>query len=306
MNQKTILTLIISLVCVSALAQQDPLYTQYVNNQLTFNAGYAGSNDMLSAQFSERHHWTGFNGRPTTRVLTVHMPVGLTKTNVGVSFINDEIGPVKFNSFYLDYAYRFQVSNSGYLSLGVKGGFDMFNAYLTEVPLNEIDDATFANNLEESFILNFGFGAYYVTPQYYVGFGIPRLVKNDINGGSNTMFEAESLNYYLSSGAVLSLSDYIKLRPSFQARLMWHSPVHLETMVWAIYNDRFWLGTGYRLHDAIHAGIQLQITEQIRVGYTYDFTVSRFNRYGGTGAHELSLCYDFRFRRKHVKSPRYF
>ncbi|MCG8580759.1 MAG: type IX secretion system membrane protein PorP/SprF [Bacteroidales bacterium] len=303
---KTIFIFYLSLVCLSAIAQQDPLYTQYINNQLTFNPAYAGSNEMLSAQLTGRNQWTGFNGRPATRVLTLHSPIGMTSTNLGLSYINDELGPVKNNSLYIDYAYRLRINNDGYLSLGIKGGFDMFNAYLTELPLAEPGDDAFLYDLEDSFMLNFGFGVYYVTPKYYVGFAIPRLIRSEVSSDDESLFNASDLNYYISAGAIFTLNNNLKLRPSFQSRLMLNTPAHMEAMVWGIYHDRLWLGLGYRLNDAVNAGIQLQVNDQIRVGYTYDMTTSRFNRYGGTGTHELTMCYDFRFRRKHIKTPRYF
>ena len=58
------------------------------------------------------------------------------------------------------------------------------------------------------------------------------------------------------------------------------------------------------MEDAIVGLIKLQISDQFRIGYTYDYSLGYLSNYQN-GSHEIAIIYDFRFRVKAV-SPRYF
>lgn len=286
------------------IAQNEPLYTQYINNQLSFNPAYAGSNKMLCAQLTSRNQWLGFAGRPKTNAFTLHSPIFKKHMGGGFSFVDDRIGPVKQNSIYFDYAYQVRLSHDGYLSFGLKGGFDFFQFSLSEMGQVGVEDIAF-QGYEDDMSLNFGFGVYYVSQQYYIGVGIPRLVRNSFKLDEQAVFDSRSFAYYLSAGGIFRVSDDFKYRPSFQSRIVLNSPLLMEIMNWGIYDDFLWFGLGYRLNDSFNLGVQYQVNHQVRIGYTYDYGIHEFGRYT-SGTHELSISYDFRFRRKNVYSPRYF
>ena len=286
-------------------AQNEPLYTQYINNQLSFNPAYAGSNDLLSAQLTSHSQWLGFNGHPITNDFTLHSPIVNEHMGAGFSLVNDRLGPIRQNSIYFDYAYKIKVSNQGYLSMGLKGGMDLFQFNKDELGHIALEDPSFSQSSENGFSLNFGLGVYYVNPNFYVGLGVPRLVKNSFNSHDRAQFESTALHYYISSGAVFDINTVFKYRPSFQSRLVMNAPVLMELMNWGIYKNMYWLGVGYRLNDSVNLGVQVQASRQIRVGYTYDYALSDFARYS-YGTHEISISYDFSFKKKNVYNPRYF
>ena len=58
--KKRILILLFILAGAAQLsAQQDPMYSMYMFNQLVLNPAYAGSREMLSATAISRRQWTG-------------------------------------------------------------------------------------------------------------------------------------------------------------------------------------------------------------------------------------------------------
>ena len=77
-------------------AQQDPLFTQFMNNKLIYNPGYAGTPGGYCGALQYRKQWAGFEGAPTTFALAADaslmkaakLPVGL-----GVTIMQDKIGP---------------------------------------------------------------------------------------------------------------------------------------------------------------------------------------------------------------------
>ncbi|MGZ2370531.1 PorP/SprF family type IX secretion system membrane protein [Ancylomarina sp. YFZ004] len=288
-------------------AQQDPMYTQYMHNPLTVNPAYAGSNDMISAIFLAREQWVGFDGAPKSRTLTLSAPISKYNMGAGFAFINDELGPVKQNSFFADVAYHLKVSDRATLAMGIKGGFDMIQIDLMNLDLDQGNDATFTQNFSEEFIINFGVGIYYYTDRFYIGASIPRILRNSYdNDGINTSsLGYKERHYFGTMGALFELNDYVKLKPSALAKVVWNAPFSVDLSANFIFYDRLWLGAGYRIEDSMNFLVHYQLTDQIRVGYAFDLTESELRRYSN-GTHEIMVAFDFKFNNKKIMTPRYF
>ncbi|MFM7730957.1 MAG: PorP/SprF family type IX secretion system membrane protein [Flavobacteriales bacterium] len=86
-------------------AQFDPMYTQYMFNEIAINPGYAGSRECLSATALYRHQWVGIDGAPVTITGTVHAPFANQKMGAGLTFLNDKIGVTQRTHIGLNGAY---------------------------------------------------------------------------------------------------------------------------------------------------------------------------------------------------------
>lgn len=102
------------------IAQQDAQYTQYMYNPMNVNPAYAGSRDVLSIFGMHRTQWLGLEGAPVTNTISIHTPLKESAFGLGLSIVNDKIGPSDENSISIDVAYRISLSNS-VLAFGLKG-----------------------------------------------------------------------------------------------------------------------------------------------------------------------------------------
>ena len=103
---KKLFTLILLLMTIQVVAQQDPLFSQYMFNKLAFNPAYAGSRDMLSADVLYRNQWVNFDGAPKTLSASIHSPLQNQKVALGLTVYNDNIGPTVYNGALATFAYR--------------------------------------------------------------------------------------------------------------------------------------------------------------------------------------------------------
>src|ERR1041385_4503006 len=87
-------------------AQQDPMFTHYMFNTIVINPAYAGSRDALTITALHRSQWVSFKGAPVVQSLTMHMPLKNDHFGVGLSILNDRIGPSNKTSVAGDFAYR--------------------------------------------------------------------------------------------------------------------------------------------------------------------------------------------------------
>lgn len=312
-RMKKTLTLIalIGIISVNIQSQQDAMYTHYMFNTLSVNPGYAGSRDAITMTGLHRSQWVGFEGAPITQTLTIHAPTMKDRVGLGLSFVNDKIGPTNTTSFYADFAYRIKVNNNGKLSLGLKGGANLLQASLRELNVGDDEyDVVFSDNLRSQWLPNFGFGAYYSEEKWYAGISVPRLLENDFRSNSTSGTAtggSEQRHYFLITGAVFDLTKSIQLKPTSFVKLTIGAPIEADFTGTLIFREKFNLGAMFRTGDALGLILGYSITDQFYFGYSYDFSYTNTTfKYNG-GSHELTLRYDFIFKDKSgIHSPRYF
>jgi type IX secretion system PorP/SprF family membrane protein len=282
------------LVTVTAAAQQDPMYTHYMYNMLSVNPAYAGSKDGLSATALHRSQWTGFKGAPLTQTLTVHSPLKKHNLGLGLSLMNDHIGPVNTISAFADFSYTMKVSESGRLALGLKGGASRMQNRLAELDLDQGGDVMFQSNITSRFLPNFGFGAYYRQPEFFVGLSIPKLLENDYDNNTSvggTRLGGERRHYYLTAGALFRLTEDIDLKPTGFVKITRGAPIEGDITAMLILRDRLMLGCMYRTADAAGLLLGINLTSELHAGYSFDWSFGNRTLRYNYGSHEIMLTY---------------
>ncbi|HEU4496217.1 MAG TPA: PorP/SprF family type IX secretion system membrane protein, partial [Flavobacterium sp.] len=128
----------ISMVCsIASFAQQDAQYTQYMYNTININPAYAGTRGVLSIFGLHRTQWIGLDGAPATNAFSASAPINSTKLGVGLSAVNDRIGPTEENTISADISYTVKTSETFKLSFGIKGTANLFS--LDSSKLNPAD-----------------------------------------------------------------------------------------------------------------------------------------------------------------------
>ena len=110
----------ILLISFVSYSQQDAQYTQYMYNTISVNPAYAGSRGVLSIFGLYRTQWVGLEGAPKTANASVNTPIANSNLGLGVSFVNDQIGPTSENTISADVSYSVPTSEHFKLSFGVK------------------------------------------------------------------------------------------------------------------------------------------------------------------------------------------
>lgn len=303
-----ILPVIIALfITGKSFGQQDPMYTQYMENLMTINPAYAGSKELLSMLAVSRNQWAGMAHAPETRTIAMHSPVGRTNMGLGLSFLRDNIWPVKQTGCYMDYSYTLHFKRHRKLALGLKGGVNFYEAGLTDLQTNDPDDPVFAKDINRSFLPNFGVGAFYHTNRYYMGLSVPKLIKNVINrnGFSTGQVNREEIHVFFMSGYVFDVNRIVKFKPSALVKYVKNAPVGFDFTSTFLLYDHLWLGAMYRLDDSFGGLVQLQLADAMKFGYSYDFPISRLGAFN-KGTHEIMVSIDFNLSNNKVRRSRYF
>jgi type IX secretion system PorP/SprF family membrane protein len=298
---------------LKVFAQQDPMYTQYMNQLLSINPAYAGAKGVTSASLIVREQWVSWPGNPKTQTLFVHSPIN-AEMGVGASIVNDKIsitddkGVVNNIGIFGDYSYTITYPGEKYLSFGLKAGFSFYNAQLSGLFLgnNSEYDPAF-ENIDFKFLPNAGVGVYFSSPSYYLGFSIPKLITNTISKSSvetGTVIK-EEMHAFFMGGYVFDVNRILKFKPYFMLRVTPSAPISADVTAQFVFFEKFWLGATYRVANAFGFMVQFQLSQQLKIGYAYDLTTNELGSYN-SGTHEILINYDFSFGRGRVRSPRYF
>lgn len=308
--KKTVVILFALIVGGSMYAQQDAMYTHYMFNTLMVNPAYAGSRDVLTVTGLHRSQWVDFPGAPSTQTLTLHTPAFNEQLGLGLSVVNDKIGPTNNTSAYGDVTYRLKVNETTKLGIGVKAGINMMSGDFLNLITDQQGDQAFQQDLKSTIQPNFGFGLYWDAEKYYVGLSSPNLLKNtfdqDNNGEDVTVFEQQQ-HYFLIAGFVTPLNENIKLLPTGFLKVTEGAPIEGDLTARFLFNEKYWLGAMYRTGDAAGLLAGLNINDQLSAGYSFDFSFLNESFNYNYGSHEIMLRYDFMFKdQENILSPRYF
>jgi len=303
---RTALTYLLIIAASGAYAQHSPLFSQYMLNGLAINPAYTGSREVFTANAMYRNQWVGFEGAPTSQVLSLHGPLKNKSIAVGILINNEKFGVTNNTGIAGKLAYRIKMSEAT-LSFGVSAGINLMSARYSELTTTHANDLSFANDYSSTFRPDFGAGVYYYTKKYFVGLSVPSMTSQRYiveNEKVRVYSDFGNYNFILTGGYIFALNENFKLKPSTLLRVSPNNQAQIDVNTNLIYKDQFWIGASYRHNDALVMLAEFQINQQFKIGYSYDYTLSAFRRYS-RGSHEIMLQYEFGFKVKSI-DPRFF
>jgi type IX secretion system PorP/SprF family membrane protein len=304
--------LFFGIVCLlfasQAKAQQDPRYSMYMFNAMSFNPAYAGSLDEVAATMLYRKQWLNFPGAPQTASFNMHAPIKNENMGLGLSFLNDKAGAISQNYLNLAYSYHLKFKTSR-LSFGLQAVVQNFSAGLSKIQTNQqgtIDNA-FNNGDISVYGINFGTGAFYYSNKYFIGISAPHLLSSKMEKqlAGDPVAAKQGTHAYLTGGYVFTLNPIIKLKPTALVKYAANSPVQADISAMVYFYDIFGVGATYRTNDSFNAMTEIILPKGFRIAYAFDYTLSPLKNYQ-TGSHEVILQYRFGFNKERLTSPRLF
>ncbi|CAM3519529.1 type IX secretion system membrane protein PorP/SprF [Flavobacterium chungbukense] len=302
---ETYFILICSFITVCATAQQEPQYTQYMYNTMSVNPAYAGSTGATEAALLYRSQWVGISGAPQTQSFSIHSPLRNENLGLGLSVVNDKIGPSDELYFDGNFAYSIPLGYEKRLAFGLKAGARMLNIDWSKGRYYDSDDVLLNQNINNQIKLAVGAGIYYYTDKWYVGLSVPSFMRSNYYDDVQESIDYDRLHYYLMGGYVFDLNPNLKFKPAFLVKAVSGAPITADVSANFMIQEKFVIGGSYRTDDSVSILAGFQISPSFYLGYAFDYTVSQLNKYND-GSHEIILRYQFVQKQSKIKSPRFF
>jgi len=324
----------ILLSAVSAYCQQNIQFTQYIFNALSVNPAYAGYKEEWFGQLGLRSQWAGWRGAPKTGSISLDGVLDdvQRRHGVGVQVIGDQLGAQSAVSVYGHYALRLQLDpyDRQRLSLGVAAGFTQYGLDGNKLEDNDKGDESIPLGVISTWKPDIRLGVYYSNPTWYAGVSVQDLFAGtesdqDFQFSKNaTESIYRKVQGYFIFGLLLELERDLLLRPSLLVKDDFRGPTAMDINAMFIFNDRLWLGAGYRMRarvfsrdyseytvnklsalNAISGIAQFYLNPKFAIGYSYDHML---NKMAGlqSGTHELTLGVKFGQHNRRIVSPRFF
>jgi type IX secretion system PorP/SprF family membrane protein len=307
--KKYIAILVLMLVSGVSYGQQDSQFTQYMYNTISINPAYAGSRESMNVFALHRTQWVGLEGAPTTNNVSINTPIKGSSVGLGVSILNDKIGPSDENNIAIDFSYHFQTSKRYKLAFGLKASANLLNVdfnkltYLTK-------DNSFDTNIDNKFSPNIGAGVYLYSNDTYVGLSVPSLLETQhfdkyAGNGASSYVARERMHYFLTAGHVFNLSGEVKFKPCMLTKIVQGAPLQVDLSANFLMDDKFVAGLAYRWSAAVSALVGFQANSSWFIGYGYDMETTKLAHYN-SGSHEIFLRYELFYKYDRIVSPRFF
>ncbi|MFV8377104.1 type IX secretion system membrane protein PorP/SprF [Flavobacterium sp. LB1P71] len=291
-------------------AQQDAQFTQYMYNTININPAYAGSREAMSIFTMHRTQWVGLDGAPVTNTASINTPINGSNIGLGVSVVNDRIGPSDENNIAVDISYSINTSERYKLSFGLKASANLLNIDFTKLNKYDKNDYAFDTNIDNKFSPNIGAGLYFHSDNTYVGLSVPNLLETQhfdryAGTASNSHVAKEKMHYYFIAGHVFDLSADVKFKPSILTKMVQGAPLQVDLSANFLINDKFTAGVAYRWSAALSAMVGFQGSDSWFIGYAYDMETTKLANYN-SGSHEIFLRYELFNSYNKIISPRFF
>ncbi|MFT5601366.1 MAG: type IX secretion system PorP/SprF family membrane protein [Flavobacteriales bacterium] len=306
MKTKWMVILLLAITANNYFGQQKPMFTMYSFNPMSYNPGYAGSQNAINATLVSRFQWVKFDGSPMSQSLTVHSPLKNKKLGVGMTILNDKIGSSNNLVINADFSYTIKLnSNNDKLAFGLKGGIGSYRNNFSSLLVHDATDEVYNAPISGKINPNFGFGLYYHGKRHYVGLALPQLIPNQLTNSGSQIASYETSHLFLTAGYVFEMNSIWDFKPSLLIKGAINSPLAMELTTSFLYNEKIWFGAMYRHQESVGLHFIVNIIDNLKFGYAYDFGITDIQKYA-QGSHELMLSFNMKKGSSQFLSPRFF
>lgn len=312
-----------SLLFSYALKAQDPQFTQFYSAPMYLNPAFTGVTYEHRFVANYRNQWPGIRKTYQTYMASYDYNIADLNSGLGVVVMQDRAGTagLTHTQFGVNYAYHFKVSKFAEIRMGANLSYNIkkidfnklrFNDQLATGSATSIE----ANTYQQLNYMDFAAGALLNSDEYWLGFSakhltqpnssltgdrVPLPVSISLHGGYRFIFERKrkvELAKYISPA--FNYRHQLKYDQLDLGLYYFHAPLNIGLWYRGLPFKKY--APTYTSSESVAVMIGVDISQyNLRIGYSYDMTVSRLGIANSLGAHEVALVYEIAQKRKKSK-----
>ncbi len=313
-TKKYFVVVVLLLLTWNVVRAQDPEFSQYYANPLYLNPAYAGSVECGRLGLNYRNQYPSLSNAYVTYNVSYDQSMPGINSGFGLLVMNDAQGDggLVRTSAALYYSYNLQVSNFVNVRFGVKGAYYQEKLNWNKFIFASQIDPTTGNidpdsgepppSKDNITAVDFAAGALMsYSDKLFVGLAVDHLTQPSLSFYENSDSKLPmkitvnaGLNINATGGGLGNIGGGDIL---IQPNILYMQQENFHQLNAGLYVNKYpfvvgtWFRHNFQNPDAVVALVGITYNT-IRVGYSYDFTVSQIGGKAG-GAHEISFAWDF-------------
>jgi type IX secretion system PorP/SprF family membrane protein len=284
---------------ISGFAQQVPLYSQYLFSKYPYNPAVAGSDNRFVGTLGYRNQWMGFEGAPSTALLTFHGPLG-SGNAIGAVIYGDKLGASERIGIMPGYSYTVSFDEDLKLSFGLQVGIIQHVLNGDEMTTKEQNDPSVPLGKSNFLYGDASFGVFLKSKSYYVGLSVPQLLNGSALLSSNFQNIGNGLvkrHLFAMGGVKIDVSDEFFIEPSLLLKSVQAAPLQLDVNCRFAFHKLWWVGLTYRTRASVALFAGIDVSDKVFMGYSFDYPTNEM-RTVSDGSHEVFLGFKFNEKKR--------
>lgn len=289
--KKILASLFLATAFLSLNAQQVPLYSSYFFAPYLYNPARSGVEGSTEAMMLHRRQWTGIQGSPETSVLGVNGSRNGGPVGWSVLGYSDRTSILNRLGLYGNYSYAVKLSQDVELGFGLGAGY--YNQQIDQSAVRTRDAGDAASLVPPNrgtFDINAGINLKFAN--FSIGASSLQLLAPSVEYASEFGFNTIRHFVFNAQYDIKIGGDKSILSPMVLVRTAEIAPPQID--VGAMFNlvEYGYVGAMLRTDYALIANAGFNLSEQLTLGYAYDFSTNEFASQFGN-SHEFMLIYRF-------------
>ena len=301
---------------------QDPQFTQFYAAPMYLNPAFTGVTYEHRFVANYRNQWPGISKTYQTYMASYDYNMSDINSGIGINVMQDRAGTagLTHSQFGVNYAYHFKISKFSEIRLGANLSYNMKRLDFSKLRFNDQIATGSGTSIEEANYealnyMDFGAGALLNSTQYWLGLSAKHLTQPNasltgdrvplpltlsLHGGYRFIIEQKSkeLKRYISPA--FNYRHQQKYDQLDIGVYYYHLPINVGVWYRGLPFKKY--AATYSSRESIALLLGFDITDyNVRVGYSYDLTISHLGVSNSLGAHEVSLIYEIARKKKRNK-----
>lgn len=282
-TKKLIIAASVILLSSSALlAQQLPLFSQYMMNDFYINPAIAGTKEYAPIVLGVHKQWVGMKEAPSTQTVSGHTSLYHKTMGLGGVLFHDKYGPSSEIGFKAIYSYIFQITRHDKISLGISAECYQYKLDQRNFDPTWYDDPSLTYLIEKTIIPDASFGVYAYGKHYYASLTGANLFQSKMKVNQNIKDNKMVRHYFLFGGYRFVFEKNNKtdfeLEPSVMMKMTELTLPQFDINLKFFIKQDYWFGVSVRPKDSFIVNVGVKY-KQYYFGYAYDVTFSDLSNY---------------------------
>jgi type IX secretion system PorP/SprF family membrane protein len=285
-----IFAVVLSVIGLSAVAQQVPLVSQYFYTPMLYNPAMTGKDDEVNIWLMDREQWTKVQGAPATRGGTIDAGLWKNRIGVGLAVFQDQTDIINRILIQGSIAGRVKVFKDAHIGIGLTPSLMNVRIDFQKANPEVLADPHLFNQVQNRNTFDLTAGLSFTWRQLIVGFSVPQI----LNSRARYLSALNATDLTLSRhylGHVSYKFEFSRkrffLQPTVLLKGTKNAPFQGEGNVMFGYKNIVWAGLGYRSSSNIVAMVGVGILDWVKIGYAFDYNLNKRVSTHLGGSHEV-------------------